>query len=89
MQIPLTAQVEYTDDVVYGRSASVIIDPVKDHVAYLVVKGDSDPNTDYIVSVEFVTETVANTIRLNCSKAKLEKMEPFIITNFYPGEGAR
>ena len=60
----------------------MLIDPVKDYVTNLVVKEDSDPNTEYIVPVEFVTETIADTIRLSCSKAELEKMEPFIITNF-------
>ena len=45
--------------------------------------------------IEFVSETVANTIRLRCSKAELEKMDPFVKTEFieekvpymYPGAG--
>ena len=39
MQIPLTSQVECTDGV-YGRSAFVLIDPVVDQVASLVVKNN-------------------------------------------------
>ena len=81
MQIPLNAQVECTDGV-YGRSAVVLIDPVVDQVASLVVKEDSSPNTEYIVPVKFVTETISSTIRLSCSKAELEKMDPFIQTQF-------
>jgi len=81
MQIPLNAQVECTDGV-YGRSAVVLIDPVVDQVASLVVKEDSSPNTEYIVPVKFVTETISSTIRLSCSKAELEKMDPFIKTNY-------
>ena len=81
MQIPLNAQVECTDGV-YGRSAVVLIDPVVDQVASLVVKEDSSPNTEYIVPVKFVTETISSTIRLSCSKAELEKMDPFIKTKF-------
>ncbi len=81
MQIPLNAQVECTDGV-YGRSAFVLIDPVVDQVANLVVKEDSSPNTEYIVPVKFVTETIAGTICLSCSKAELEKMDPFIKTRF-------
>ena len=81
MQIPLNAQVECTDGV-YGRSAFVLIDPVVDQVTHLVVKEDSSPKTEYIVPVDFVTETIAGTIRLRCSKAELEKMDPFIKTKF-------
>lgn len=81
MQIPLNAQVECTDGVC-GRSAFVLVDPVVDQVANLVVKEDSSPNTEYIVPVKFVTETIADTIRLSCSKAEMEKMDPFIQTQF-------
>ena len=81
MQIPLNAQVECTDGV-YGRSAFVLIDPVVDQVTNLVVREDSSPNTEYIVPVDFVTETIDDTIRLRCSKAELEKMDPFIKTMF-------
>ena len=79
MEIPLQAQVECTDGV-YGRSVSVLINPVIDQVTHVVVKEDASPNTEYIVPVETVTETIADTIRLSCSQAELEKMEPFIKT---------
>ena len=67
MEIPLNAQVECTDGVC-GRSAYVLINPVIDQVTHLVVKEDSSPNTEYIVPVEVVAETVADTIQLLCSK---------------------
>jgi len=79
MKIPLNAQVECTDGV-YGRLEFVLINPVSDQVTYLVVKADSSPNTEYIVPVDFVTETIDDTVRLSCSKAELEKMKPFIKT---------
>ena len=60
----------------------VLINPVIDQVTHLVVKEDSSPNTEYIVPVDFVTETIADTIQLRCSKAELEKMDPFIKTTF-------
>jgi sporulation protein YlmC with PRC-barrel domain len=81
MEIPLNAQVECTDGVC-GRSVYVLINPVIDQVTHLVVKEDSSPNTEYIVPVDFVTETIADTIRMRCSKAELEKMDPFIKTTF-------
>ncbi len=80
MEIPLNAQVECTDGVC-GRSEYMLIDPVADKVTHLVVREDAT-NTEYIVPVDSVIETIADTIRLRCSKAELEKMDPFIKTKF-------
>jgi sporulation protein YlmC with PRC-barrel domain len=81
MEIPLQAQVECTDGIC-GRSEYVLIDPLVDQVTSLVVKEAAFPNTEYIVPVETVSETIAGTIRLRCSKAKLEKMRRFVKTTF-------
>jgi hypothetical protein len=81
MEIPLQAQVECTDGVC-GRSVYVLINPVVDQVTHLVVREDSSPNTEYIVPVDVVSETIADTIQLRCSKAELEKMAPFVQTRF-------
>ncbi len=81
MEIPLNAEVECTDGV-YGRSVYVLINPVVDQVTHLVVKKDVSPHTEYLVPVDWVTETLADTIRLHCSKAELEKMDPFIKTKY-------
>jgi hypothetical protein len=79
MEIPLNARVECTDGVC-GRSVFVLFNPVVDRVTYLVVEEDAAPKTEYMVPVDLVTETIADTIRLGCSKAELEKMDPFIKT---------
>ena len=81
MEIPLNALVECTDGV-YGHSLYVLIDPVADQVTHLVVREDAFPNTEYIVPVEVVSETIAGTIQLHCSKAKLKRMRRFIKTTF-------
>jgi sporulation protein YlmC with PRC-barrel domain len=81
MEIPLNAQVECTDGVC-GRSAFVLINPVVEEVTHLVVREDSFPNKEYIVPVDLVAETVADTIQLRCNKAELEKMDPFIVTRY-------
>jgi sporulation protein YlmC with PRC-barrel domain len=81
MEIPLNAEVECTDGV-YGRSKYVLVNPVVDQVTHMVVKEDAYPHTEYIVPVDLVTETLADTIRLNCSKAELEKMDHFVKTKF-------
>ena len=79
MEIPLQAQVECTDGVC-GRSVYVLINPVIEKVTHLVVREDSSPNTEYIVPVDVVSATIIDTIQLRCSKAELEKMDPFIKT---------
>ncbi len=79
MEIPLQAQVECTDGIC-GHSVYILIDPVIDQVTHLVVRKTSSPNTEYLVPVELLSETIANTIRLRCSKAELEQMAPFVKT---------
>jgi hypothetical protein len=81
MEIPLNAQVECTDGV-YGRSVFVLINPVMNQVTHLIVEEEAIPNTQRIVPVDFITETVNNTIRLRCGKVDLIKMDPFIKTRF-------
>jgi sporulation protein YlmC with PRC-barrel domain len=76
MDIPVNAKVECTDGAC-GHSVYVLINPILGEVAHLVVKEHSSPNTEYIVPVEFISETADDTIRLSCSKATLEKMDPF------------
>ena len=77
MEIPLNAQVECSDGI-YGRSEFVLINPISDTVSHLVVKEDVVPFTEYIVPLDKISETVAGTIRLHCTKAELELMDPFI-----------
>jgi sporulation protein YlmC with PRC-barrel domain len=77
MEIPINAQVECTDGG-YGHSVYVLINPVVNQVTNLVVKEDSSPNTVYIVPVNLVKETISDKIRLVCSKAEMQKMDPFI-----------
>jgi hypothetical protein len=81
MEIPLQAQVECTDGI-YGRSVYVLINPVAQQVTHLVVKETSAPHTEYSVPIAAISAKIGTTIHLNCTKAALEKMEPFIQTEF-------
>ena len=81
MEIPLQAQVECTDGIC-GRSVYVLIDPLIEQVTNLIVRENLPPNTEYVVPVNVISTTIANTIRLRCSKAELEKMKPFVETEF-------
>jgi hypothetical protein len=81
MEIPLNAQVKCTDGVC-GRSVYVLINPVTDEVTHLVVREESSLTTEYIVPVEYVDETVANTIQLRYCKADLKNLPPFNKTTY-------
>jgi hypothetical protein len=81
MEIPLQAQVECTDGIC-GRSIYVLIDPLIEQVTHLVVKENSPPNTEYVVPVDVISATIADTIRLSCNKAELGQMKPFVKTEF-------
>ena len=81
MEIPLQAQVECSDGVC-GRSVFVLINPIVHQVTHLVVKDTAGPQTEYMVPVEDVAETLADTIRLRCSQSELRQMEPFVQTEY-------
>ena len=80
MEIPLQAQVECTDGVC-GLSVCVLINPLADEVTSLVVR-ETSTNTEYIVPVDMISATIVDTIRLNCNKAELGQMKPFVKTDF-------
>lgn len=85
MEISLNAQVECQEAASWqavGRSVSVLINPVLDQVTHVIVKETNFPNVEYLVPVEVVSETTAETLRLNCSQAELEGMALFIKTTF-------
>jgi hypothetical protein len=76
MKIPLNAKVECTDGA-FGRSVFVLINPVFDELTHLVVREYSSIS-EYIVPIEFVSDTSDDMIRLRCNKAQLKMMDPFI-----------
>jgi hypothetical protein len=81
MEIPLNAQVECKDGLC-GRSKYVLINPVNDQVTHVVVRQDDFPNTEYVVPVDLLLGTLVDTIQLQCTRAELEKLEPFIKTTY-------
>ena len=87
IEFPFNAQVECIDGVC-GHSVYVLINPVIDQVTHLVVKENDPPNTEYIIPIDFVTETTSGRIRLHCSKAEMEMGESFIKTKFIKEMGS-
>lgn len=81
MEIPLQAQVACADGA-FGSSLYVIINPVIDQITHLVVRATGTPHTEYIVPIGTVSTTTDNTIQLRCSKSDLEKMPPFVKTEY-------
>lgn len=80
--IPIHAPVACTDGT-YGKSSGVILNPISRKVTHFVVEDKNLPeNPTRLVPFSQVNSTAGGTIRLGCSKEELEKMPPFIVTQF-------
>jgi len=79
MEIPINAQVECIDGVC-GRIECMLVNPVVDKVAYLVVKEVEieSPLSEYIVPIGLVKVANTDTIKLCCTKAELVEMDPLL-----------
>ncbi len=77
MDIPLNVKV-YCADGLCGQSKEVVLDRNTEEVTHLVVKEKHAPRTELLVPVDLVTETTPHMIRLNCAKAKLAELQPFL-----------
>jgi sporulation protein YlmC with PRC-barrel domain len=76
MEIPLNAQVKCTDGPV-GHSIFVLINPVFDELTHVVVR-ENLSSTEYLVPIEFVSDTSDDVIELSCNKAQFKMLDPFI-----------
>ncbi len=80
--IPIKAKVECTDGSC-GKSTNVIVNPVSHKVTHLVVQDKSLPdNATRLVPASKVANVTPQQITLNCAKAEVAKMSPFIVSNF-------
>jgi sporulation protein YlmC with PRC-barrel domain len=76
--IPINAKVECTDGAL-GKTINVIINPVTKKVTHIVVKDKELPdNATRIVPFSKVASATHAQISLNCSKAEVAGMPPFI-----------
>ena len=76
MEIPLNAQVECTDGPC-GQSVCVLVNPVSDQVTHIVVKEESPSESELMVPVDLINETISGTILLKISKTEFEKLNSF------------
>ena len=80
--IPIKAQVECTDGPC-GKCTNVIVNPVNRKVTHIVIEDKSLPkNPTRLVAAENVAGTTPQQIKLNCAKADVAKMPPFIVSDF-------
>ena len=73
MEIPLQAQIECQDGI-FGQAVYMLINPIVDQVIHLIVRATSS-DTEYLIPIGLISGAAANTIRLRCNKAELEKMD--------------
>jgi hypothetical protein len=85
MDIPINAEVHCVDGF-GGHSTYVVLNPITGKMTHLVVKEHNLPYIEFLVPVERVTESTPHTIHLDCTRAELSKMDPFIKTEFVQSE---
>jgi hypothetical protein len=71
-------------DGTHGEVTRVIVDPVAEAVTHLVVEPEHRRGLGRLVPIGLVDAT-AGQIRLRCTKAEFEKLEPAEETRFIPG----
>lgn len=81
MDIPMNVNVNCVEGHC-GVSTYIILDPVTEEVTHLVVKGKEFPHTQRLVPLDYIIESTPHLIRLRCSQAELDQMNPFIETEF-------
>lgn len=80
--LPIKAQVACTDGAC-GKSTNVIVNPVNGKVTHLVIEDKQLPeNATRLVPADSVVSATDQLITLNCSRADVAKMPPFVVSNF-------
>jgi len=77
MNIPMNVDV-YCSDGLCGRSSQVIVNPTNKQITHLVVKEKQAPHTEYMAPIQQVVDSTPDMIKLRCTLAGLETMDPFI-----------
>ena len=76
MDISINAEVKCSDGQC-GRSMGVILIPVLSEVTHIEEREETNPVTEYLISIDLVIQTTPNVIRLSCSNGELLKMQIF------------
>ena len=70
MDISVNAEV-YCTDGHYGRSILIIVDPTNEKVTHLVVRENRFPHAQFLVPVDRVVNSKADSIELNCQHKEI------------------
>jgi len=82
INIPLDVDVQCTDGLV-GKTSSVIVHRETLQATQFVIKGKAAPHTERLVPIEYVKETTADHVFLNCTIDELQKMQEFVVTTYH------
>jgi sporulation protein YlmC with PRC-barrel domain len=85
VQFTIGADVVCTDGTC-GQVILVVVDPVADEVTHLVVEPEHRRGAGRLVPLDLVDAT-GGEIRLRCTKAEFERLDPGEETQFVPGTG--
>ncbi len=85
MDIPIDAKVSCSDGPC-GKSTHVILMPTTEKITHVVVSSGSFPEIQYLVSIDHISESTPELIRLNCTREDLSKMPVFDRLEFIPSD---
>jgi sporulation protein YlmC with PRC-barrel domain len=83
MDIPINAKVSCLDGPC-GQTTHVILMPTSEKITHLVVSNGLFPATEFLISIDHVTESTPELIKLNCTVAEVSKMPVFAQVEFIP-----
>jgi hypothetical protein len=83
IDLPINAEV-YCSDGIAGRSSYIIGNPINLQVTHLVIQSFLPPSQEYLMPVDLVEETTNDRIKLKCTRADLNKMDPFLYKEYIP-----
>jgi sporulation protein YlmC with PRC-barrel domain len=81
MDIPIDAEV-FCVDGLCGRATCVILEPKTEEVTHLVVKEKDSPHKEILIPVTAVTTSTPDSINLRYNRDQVDKMQPFVETDF-------
>jgi hypothetical protein len=87
MDVSVNAKVSCADGPC-GHSILVIIKPTSREITHVVVSNDTQPEIEYLVSIDHIVESTPLKILLNCSRADLLIMPVFAKAEFIPSDMA-
>jgi hypothetical protein len=83
MDISINAKVSCADGPC-GKTTRVILKPASEEITHLVVNNESFPEIEYLVSINHVTDSTVDQIRLDCTREELSNMPVFDKMEFVP-----